>query len=197
MNTLRVYRILKKTAMSGPGARYSIWVQGCDQRCKGCAAPETWPHDGGSLCAITELARDILSVEDIEGVTFLGGEPFLQASALAQLAKTMQENGLSVVTFTGFLLQDLLLSEEDGVKELLEATDLLIDGPFRQEEFDLSRPWVGSANQKYHFLTPRYAWRDIEDIPNQVEVRISPNGKVLVNGMGDFGEIKHILEEHT
>jgi len=193
MNILRVYRILQRTAMAGPGMRYCLWVQGCSRHCEGCMAAETWPHDGGRQMEADELTADILATKDIEGVTFLGGEPFEQAPALARLAGRVRKRGLSVVTFTGFTLGELRASREAGVSDLLAATDLLIDGPFVKELFALSRPWVGSANQGYHFLTGRYEPGDIQDVSNQLEVRIAPNGKVLVNGMGDFWRIKKLL----
>ena len=46
---LRVFNILKKTKVEGPGTRYCIWVQGCSRHCKGCQAVHTWPHSGGKL----------------------------------------------------------------------------------------------------------------------------------------------------
>ena len=101
------------------------------------------------------------------------------------------------LTFTGYSYQDLLVSEDAGVQALLEATDLLIDGPFIQEQFDLSRPWVGSRNQGYHFLTKRY--QHLQDslgtIKNKIEVQIRPDGKLLVNGMMDFEVLLEMMND--
>jgi anaerobic ribonucleoside-triphosphate reductase activating protein len=139
------------------------------------------------------LFQQISAVKDIEGITFLGGEPFEQPEAVAALAELSQAAGLSVVTFTGFRYEELRSFDNRLVKLLLNATDLLIDGPFIREQFDLSRPWVGSSNQRFHFLTERYNENDLSGIHNQIEVRIAPNGKTLINGMGDFSKIKKIL----
>lgn len=173
--------------------RYCVWVQGCGRRCPGCMAPETWLRDGGRAMTVETLSAEITGTIGIEGVTFLGGEPFDQAGKLARLASSVREQGLSVVAFTGYLLEELRASQDKGVLALLAATDLLIDGPFVQEAFDLSRPWVGSANQRYHFLTERYGAADIKGVANRIEVRISPSGGALINGMGDFDKVKKLI----
>jgi len=182
---LRVHRFLPLTKVEGPGRRACIWVQGCPIKCKGCAVPWTWSAAGGEDVEVAELADLILGGPEIEGVTFLGGEPFEQAGALADLGQTLQNAGLSVMTFTGYLLEDLDRPERPECQHLIRVTDLLIDGPFRQDLIDLSRPWVGSSNQRYHFLSGRYRNLEscISEIPNRVEVRVTPVGEVFINGM--------------
>lgn len=143
---------------------------------------------------VSELAEAILGGPEIEGITLLGGEPFAQASACAELARLVRRRGKSVMTLTGYRLEEIESGGADGLA-LLEVTDLLIDGPFVAELADLSRPWVGSSNQRYHFLTERYA--DLEDslvaIPNRVEVTISQDGTIKVNGMYDPREVADLL----
>ena len=75
---LRVHRILYKTKVEGPGTRCCIWVQGCSIHCKGCGNKETWSFDGGQLIDTDKIYNIISSSKEIEGVTFLGGEPFEQ-----------------------------------------------------------------------------------------------------------------------
>ena len=79
-------------------------------------------------------------------------------------------------------------------KKLIENTDLLIDGAFEVENLDYSRPWCGSKNQKYHFLTNRYNEEIFVKYKNKVEVNISKNGTVFMNGMGDFDKITKQIE---
>ncbi len=190
---IRVYRILPQTKMAGPGLRFCLWVQGCSRHCKGCMAVETWPHNAGFLMQTGEILQRVISAGDVEGITFLGGEPFEQAAAVGELAQKAKAMGLSVVVFTGFTYEELLEKEDKSIQSLLEQTDLLIDGPFVQAMFDLSRPWVGSSNQQYRFLTGKYSPRDLENIRNQIEVRLSSDGKALLNGMGDFGRLKKLI----
>lgn len=184
---LRVFNILKKTKVEGPGIRYCIWTQGCSRHCRGCQAVHTWSHSGGYLVDVKDIIEDIKSQKDIEGVTFLGGEPFEQAEALGIIAEEVQKNELSVLCFSGFLLEELRAEEKN--KLLLDNIDLLIDGEFKQELVDYSRPWCGSSNQRYHFLTDRYNEEIFTKYKNKVEVNISKNGVIFMNGMGNFDEI--------
>ncbi|MFX4263391.1 4Fe-4S single cluster domain-containing protein [Pelotomaculum propionicicum] len=192
---IRIYKFLTRTRVEGPGERACIWVQGCPIRCPGCALPDTWPFEGGHDVDVEELAGAVLNESHIEGVTFVGGEPFEQAEALAQLGSVMQKHGLSVVTFTGYLFEMINKYDRPGWRELLSVTDLLIDGQYIKELSDLSRPWVGSLNQRYHFLTPRYKalQQDLSKILNRIEVRIGSNGEIYVNGMADIKNINQLF----
>jgi anaerobic ribonucleoside-triphosphate reductase activating protein len=69
--------------------------------------------------------------------------------------------------------------------DLLEVTDLLIDGPFIATEKDFSRPWVGSSNQQFHFLSKRYRHleKQLARFTNGLEIRLMPNGGIFINGM--------------
>ncbi len=181
---LRVAKFLPRTDAEGPGRRACVWVQGCSIRCHGCFNPHTWDARGGRESSVAELVEELRRAEGIEGVTFLGGEPFDQAEAVAAVAEGAQELGLSTMTFTGYTLDELRRVARPGWAALLAATDLLVDGPFVAAAPDLRRPWVGSTNQRFHFLTPRY--RGLEDVlttlPDRVEVRLHPDGTVWLNG---------------
>jgi hypothetical protein len=41
-------------------------------------------------------------------------------------------------------------------KELIESVDLLIDGPFIEEQLDNNRILLGSMNKQLSFITDRY-----------------------------------------
>ena len=128
----------------------------------------------------------------IEGVTLLGGEPFDQAAGLAEVARGARTLGLSVMTFSGYTREELEAHPAPGVRELLEATDLLVDGRYDASRPERERRWVGSANQRFHFLTSRYApgiERIHPDEPERtVELRIAPSGTVFANGWPEVGE---------
>jgi len=187
------HRIIENTNIAGPGRRFCLWVQGCKRHCAGCYASDTWDQEDGYLLSTEEIMQDIRDTVDIEGITFLGGEPFDQAKGLSEIGKESKMLGLSVVTFTGYTLEELKESDNNDFFELLAATDLLIDGPFQLDKKNLDRPWVGSSNQRYIFLTKRYSDADISPINNKLEVRIFPNGKTIVAGMGDFISIQKSL----
>ena len=189
---LRVFNILKNTKVEGPETRYCIWVQGCSRHCKGCQAVHTWSHSGGVLYNVKDIIADIKKQKNIEGVTFLGGEPFEQAEALGIIAKAVKKEGLGVLCFTGGLLEELQQKEENKI--LLENIDLLIDGAFEADKVDYSSPWCGSTNQRYHFLTNRYNEEIFEKYKNKIEINISKNGTIFMNGMGNFDEIQHKID---
>ena len=189
---LRVFNILKNTKVEGPETRYCIWVQGCSRHCKGCQAVHTWSHSGGVLYKVNDIIADIKKQKNIEGVTFLGGEPFEQAEALGIIAKAVKKEGLGVLCFTGGLLEELQQKKEDKI--LLENIDFLIEGAFEADKVDYSRPWCGSTNQRYHFLTNRYNEEIFEKYKNKIEINISKNGTIFMNGMGNFDEIQHKID---
>lgn len=182
---LRIHNVVPETRVDGPGVRASVFVQGCPIRCPGCAVPGTWNEDGGLALDSGKLAEIIIGGPQIEGVTFLGGEPFAQAEALAELGLVLRRAGLSIVTFTGYAIEHIKASGRHGWKSLLSVTDLLVDGPFVEELASAARPWVGSSNQRYHFLTPRYGYlkNELHNISNRMEIRLYPDGRVLANGL--------------
>ena len=185
-----VYKIIKSTQVEGPGKRFCIWVQGCNKRCVGCWAKETWEFGVGEKYSVDDLYTQILSVKDIEGVTFLGGEPFEQAQELAVLAKKIKALNLSIVCFTGYTIDEIKSKNNFAMNDLLAQVDLLIDGGFEQENFDLTRPWVGSLNQRYLFLTDFYSPEILAKYKNKIEARINKDGRLEINGMGDFQQIE-------
>jgi len=136
------------------------------------------------------LADDILSRPSIEGITISGGEPFLQAEALADfldlvLAKRPE---LTVMSFTGYLKEDLSWPE---ALRLLDHLDLLVDGPYIEELND-NQGLRGSSNQRFHFLTPRLLpWKDeLENGNRKVEYHVV-QGKVKAFGVPS-NEIKNV-----
>ncbi len=182
---IRLHRFLAKTSVEGPGTRACLWVQGCSIGCPGCFNPSTWRADGGRVVEVSDLLDGIVRTDGLEGVTLLGGEPFDQAPALAALARKLQEADLSVMTFSGYEFEVLRCEERPGWGELLATTDLLVDGPFVSSLPDHQRPWVGSTNQQFRFLSSRYSHlaEELGSIPDRLEIRLRRDGTVLVNGM--------------
>lgn len=183
---IRVHHILNDTVAEGPGRRFCIWVQGCCHRCPGCFAEDTWDPDGGHCTDTADIIVQIgTQLGNIEGITFLGGEPFMQAEALAEIAAYAKERGLSVFCFTGYTIEELP-ALGDAAERLLSYTDVLADGRYVREKRDFSRPWVGSSNQRFHFLTDRYKEQEILGTHNKIELRLKKDGSIMINGMGDY-----------
>ncbi len=152
--TIRLY-----TESEGPGKRAAIWVQGCQRRCPDCCNPAMQEIRKNKIVDVSDfwpLIADAKEKYQLEGVTFLGGEPILQAEGLADLAEWCRNHGLSVIVFTGYLYQELLEMNNPHVLRLLKYTDMLVDGPYIKELYDRERDWIGSSNQQVFFLTDYY-----------------------------------------
>lgn len=147
---LRVFRIYHNSVVDGPGRRSVVQLAGCLLRCLGCFVPETHDVKGGVLMGITEVIELLLDPqgEPRDGVTILGGEPFLQSEGLAVLVGALKERHLHVTLYTGYKLEALLAREEKAVIETLALTDLLIDGPFIASLTRGAGEWRGSTNQR-------------------------------------------------
>lgn len=185
-NFININRLLEVTEAEGPGKRLCIWVQGCNRRCEGCCnfqMLEIKPVNIISVAEINAIISNSKVKNSIEGITLLGGEPAIQAKGLSEIAAFAQSIELSVITFTGYTLQELQSSDLPGIKALLSNTDVLIDGSFENNKPDKTRNWIGSTNQRFYYFTDVYK-PDIETNPkyrNCIEIRID-DLKVEANG---------------
>jgi anaerobic ribonucleoside-triphosphate reductase activating protein len=153
---LRIAGITKESVCDGPGIRFTIFVQGCFHDCPGCHNPQTHDPNGGYEITIAEILAMIDTNPLLDGVTFSGGEPFLQAGALAELAESCRQRGLSVMTYTGYYYDELIGQPQNADwQKLLQLTDILVDGPYIQEEATPTVPFLGSSNQRLRELRPR------------------------------------------
>lgn len=125
---------------------------------------------------------DILELLDrampLEGVTFSGGEPFVQASGLLQLAEAVRERGLSLMAFTGYEIEELSASDQ---RRLLGLLDIVVTGRFVASLKRTDLRWRGSSNQRVHFLSERYR-ADVQGDAAAVEVTLDGRGGVRVTG---------------
>lgn len=155
MSKLRVAGIVKDSIVDGPGLRYAIFVQGCYHNCEGCHNPQTHDPKGGFMVDTDDIYNEVISNTTYSGVTFSGGEPFLQADALADLAVKINRAGfheLDIICYTGYTYEYLKkMIDEEGIKSymrLLYNIDYLIDGPFIKDRASLDCKWRGSTNQR-------------------------------------------------
>ena len=147
---IRIAGTISESIVDGPGIRFVVFCQGCFHGCPGCHNPETHDPHGGYLITVDELWKQIRQRKLLKGVTFSGGEPFLQAAPLVELAEKVKGAGLDLVVYTGYLFEELLALAEKKpeIYRLLELTDILIDGPFLINQRDLNLIYRGSRNQR-------------------------------------------------
>lgn len=180
---LNVSELLTHTRVNGPGLRAAVWVQGCTLKCPGCFNAVTHPHRARTLMDPEALA-DQLMLPEHEGLTILGGEPFEQAAACARLASRAAKHGKSVVTYSGYTYERLRNSTRPDVLSLLNATDLLIAGPFVAAARNGGAGWHGSSNQEFVFLSDRYDERIREQWEELPEIELHLSGTdVVVTGI--------------
>ena len=148
---MKIAGIMRESVVDGPGVRFVVFAQGCVRRCKGCHNPDTWDPAVGQETTVRAVLKELRRApESVRGLTISGGEPFLQARELAELAKRAHDMGLDVVTYTGYVYEDLMeiAGYDPDAAELLKQTDLLVDGPFVEELRDMQLRFRGSGNQR-------------------------------------------------
>lgn len=164
---------------NGPGIRAVLWLQGCLKRCRNCWNPELLSLNAGKLWSIEETIEKLISSKNIEGITLLGGEPFLQAHTLSKVTSIIRNYGYTVMAYSGYKLDELLLMNKDVLK-LLENCDILVDGEY-DENLKSDLLWRGSSNQKIHFLTNQYFYlkNNINKPVRNFEIFIEGNNLVI------------------
>lgn len=145
---IRMCGIEPESIVDGPGFRYVLFVQGCSHHCKGCHNPESWPTDAGEDMTLAEIMDEIKSNPNLDGVTFSGGEPFEQVPALLELAKMVKAEGLGLMSYSGYTLEELEGRGDAATDELLGLLDMLVDGRYVEEQRNLTLIYRGSENQR-------------------------------------------------
>lgn len=148
MALIKIAGTVDDSIVDGEGFRFTIFTQGCYHNCPECHNPHTHDVNGGHEIDIDELFAQICENPLLNGVTFSGGEPFLQPKPLAELAVKIHERGLNITTFTGYTLEQLQNMHNPDIDALLAQTDVLIDGPFIIDKKDLTLKFRGSSNQR-------------------------------------------------
>ena len=166
-DSIRLFGTSPNSIVDGPGLRYAVFVQGCTHRCPGCHNPESWAADGGTLTPISAIMDDIRENGLVHDVTLSGGDPFDQPEASAELARQLKAAGYGLWVYTGYLYEDLLRMAKEAAAQaqgatqaegsdtraqaiaaLLDAADVLVDGPYVESKRSLELVWKGSSNQR-------------------------------------------------
>src|SRR4029453_10777831 len=188
---LNISGYVEESLANGPGGpRAVVWTQGCLHACKGCQNPDTWHTEKVvELVSPAQLAERIMANPNHRGVTYSGGEPFLQARALAEVSRIIREKkGLTTVCYSGFTYEELTgPNAPDYACQFLHKIDLLIDGRYVEA---LKSPdpnahiWRASANQRLICLEPDFLSAERPFVGNVTEIHVLPNGAVIFTGFG-------------
>ena len=153
------YGAIKKFDVAdGEGVRVSLFVSGCRNACKGCFQPETWNfHFGEQFTQDTEQEiLEALSPEYIAGFSLLGGEPFEEENqeVLAPFLEKIKQTypSKNIWCWTGYIYDKDLQSGQrkhtEFTDRMLNCIDVLVDGPFIEEQRNLMLEFRGSENQR-------------------------------------------------
>ncbi len=183
MQTLSIAGLIPRSRANGPGLRAVLWMQGCSIGCPGCFNPATH-REGGRQASVDALSTELLEVPGLEAITLSGGEPFEQATGLAELLRRLKaaRPALSTLAFTGFTLERLRSAGAPaGAEALLAELDLLVDGPYLVKRAS-QRPWRASANQRLWVLGRLPA---LDGAGTGAELHVLGDGQVVMSGFPD------------
>jgi anaerobic ribonucleoside-triphosphate reductase activating protein len=185
MSMLNLAGFLARSEVNGPGTRAVLWVQGCPIHCEGCFNEQFQPFSPAMLVPVSELAERILALHGIDGVTFSGGEPFVQAGPLAALGEQLRRTGLTIVTYSGYTAEQLAAGDDPAWPSLLAVTDLLIAGPYIAGLAGAD-PLKGSSNQQLIPLGTKVLVLQGTGHPHhergRTEFTITPDGTITTTG---------------
>lgn len=143
---------------NGLGCRTVLFVSGCRNACKGCFQPQTWAFDYGNEFdeKVQKEILDSLAPAYVQGLTLLGGEPFEEENQkdLLPFVRKVKEMypKKNIWAFTGYIYDKDLIpggrKHTEDTDELLSLIDILVDGPFKEEEKDITLKFRGSRNQR-------------------------------------------------
>lgn len=198
---IRLNRLHYPVTALGPGTRVGIWVQGCSIGCAGCVSRDTWDPFGSQPMPVTSVPARLdqlvgeAGAARVDGVTISGGEPFDQASALAEMLLSVRawldDRGgadADILSYSGYELTEL---NERG-QAALDVLDGVIVGPYRAGE-PTDVPWCGSANQRLVALSERGAVRYAEwSDRRHAQIDIDADGRVWIIGVPARGVLAKV-----
>lgn len=152
----------KASISNGPGVRVVLWVAGCDVHCKGCQNEESWNFSAGRTFdeAAKQELFDALNKQYIRGITLSGGHPLANNNVedVYLLTKELKEKfpTKDVWLYTGYTWEqifptvclDVFNSNNMYRKVVVEMCDVVVDGPYIEEQRDITLKFRGSKNQR-------------------------------------------------
>ena len=159
---MRYSGLIKNDITAAPGLCVSFFTQGCPHRCPGCHNPETWAFSGGKEFTY-EVLDEIVEALNSQGIKrnfcIMGGEPlceqnsFLTCMVIHEVKRRIPE--VKIYIWSGYTYEELIKRADSKVMECLRLADFLIDGPYIEEERDLTLEMRGSRNQRIIDLTEK------------------------------------------
>lgn len=151
---MRYAGMIRNDFSAGPGTCVTFFTQGCPHKCEGCHNPETWDFNGGKEFTpeVLQEIYDSLYANGIKrNLCIMGGEPLCQENQFLTLlvVNSVKEKypEVNIYLWTGYNFDDLDYSN-GKIKQILEKTKCVIDGPYIAAERDVTLAMRGSRNQR-------------------------------------------------
>ncbi|HVQ96659.1 MAG TPA: 4Fe-4S single cluster domain-containing protein [Mycobacteriales bacterium] len=186
----QLHAVLPRSRANGPGARFTVWLQGCSLGCPGCFNPTTHPAGAEPVPVRETVAAALAERPGIDGVTLTGGEPLQQPAAVAEFCAAIRAAGdLGIIVLTGY---DRAEIEADPARSAAVAdADLVIAGRYERRRH-LGSGLRGSTNKACWARTGRYRPADLAAVP-ETEIVIGVDGEVTVTGMAAAPALRRTL----
>ncbi|KRL27485.1 ribonucleoside-triphosphate reductase class III activase subunit [Limosilactobacillus frumenti DSM 13145] len=138
--------------VDGEGVRCSIYVSGCLFNCPGCynKAAQNFHYGQPYTKELEDQIMEDLSQSYVQGLTLLGGEPFLNTQVCLKLIHRLRKefgHKKDIWAWSGYTWEELLKDSADKL-EMLHNIDILVDGRFLLAKKDLTLQFRGSSNQR-------------------------------------------------
>ncbi|MDN6626107.1 MAG: anaerobic ribonucleoside-triphosphate reductase activating protein [Pisciglobus halotolerans] len=138
--------------VDGEGVRCSLYVSGCLFACKGCynKISQSFSYGEPYTTELEDTIVEDLSAPYCQGLTLLGGEPFLNTGVTIPLSQRVRKefgHQKDIWSWTGYTWEELMEETADKL-ELLSYLDILVDGRFELAKKDLGLQFRGSSNQR-------------------------------------------------
>ncbi|HHR6078105.1 TPA: 4Fe-4S single cluster domain-containing protein [Providencia alcalifaciens] len=194
MTDIHISRIHFPVTTLGPGQRIGLWVQGCSLHCKGCMSPDTWHRREKGVDVAVLMAQLKPWLQQADGITISGGEPFEQLDALQCLLTLLRQSFHGdILVYSGYEWDDI----SSQVLNMNGLIDGLISGPY-QENAPQTLALRGSDNQQLHCLTPlgiqRFSHYETQLVDNEkaLDLAMDETGRIFLLGIPKRDDLSHL-----
>ncbi|WP_066834266.1 anaerobic ribonucleoside-triphosphate reductase activating protein [Collinsella ihumii] len=169
---------------NGEGVRTTLFVSGCRRGCPGCFNSGAWSFEAGEpfTRAVEDEIIESLAPSYVDGLTILGGEPMEpeNQAGLVEFVERVRATyprgcGKTIWCFTGDTLDELMEGgrhRTEVTERLLACIDILVDGPWVQELYDITLRFHGSSNQRVIDLNATREAASEQGVPLSEAVRL-------------------------
>lgn len=138
--------------VDGEGVRCSLYVSGCLFNCPGCynRVAQNFHYGKPYTQQLEDHIIQDLSQSYVQGLTLLGGEPFLNTQVCLKLVRRVRKefgHKKDIWSWSGYTWEELMQESADKLA-LLNYLDILVDGRFLEAKKDLTLQFRGSSNQR-------------------------------------------------